>query len=172
MSDSPITDFSNCHGGILRHLDQLGGLPALLAPAAHARRVADETLAFFREAVFEHHADEERELFPTVLAAATAGEEREQVRRLSDMLTREHRQIERLWKSLEPGLKRVAKGQDSELNGKDVALLVEIYTAHARFEEAEFLPLAQRILSRKTNSMEALALSLHLRHAPRVVGYV
>jgi hemerythrin superfamily protein len=172
MSDSPITDFSNCHGGILRHLNNLGGLPTLLDPAAQARRVATEALAFFREAVFEHHADEERELFPAVLHTATAGEEREQVRRLAEMLTREHRQIESLWKSLEPGLKKVAKGHDTDLNAKDVALLVETYTAHARFEEAEFLPLAQGILSRKHNSMEALALSLHLRHAPRVVGYV
>lgn len=172
MNDSPITDFSNCHSGILRHLNDLGGLPALLDPAAQARRVANEALAFFREAVFEHHADEERELFPAVLASAAAGEERDQVRHLSEMLTREHRQIESLWKSLEPGLKKVAKGQDADLNVKDVALLVQTYTAHARFEEAEFLPLAQRILSRKNNSMEALALSLHLRHAPRVVGYV
>lgn len=172
MSDSPITDFSNCHGGILRHLEQLGELPALLEPAAQARRVANEALAFFREAVFEHHADEERELFPIVFATATAGAERQQVRDITDTLTREHRQLENLWKSLEPGLKKVAKGQASDLNIKDVALLVETYTAHARFEEAEFLPLAHTILSRKTNSMDALALSLHLRHAPRVVGYV
>lgn len=171
-ASSPLTDFSNCHSGILQKLDALGGLSALLAPAAQARRVAEQSLAFFRSAVFEHHADEERELFPAVLAAATVGEEREQVRSLAQQLTREHRQIEGLWKSLEPSLKRVAKGQDSELNTRDLALLVEVYTAHARFEESDFLPLAHRILSRNTHGMSALAMSLHFRHAPQVVGYV
>jgi hemerythrin-like domain-containing protein len=173
MTDtSPLTDFSNCHGGILRRLNQLGELPALLTPAAQARRLAQDSLAFFREAVFEHHADEERELFPAVLTAATAGEERERVRHLTELLAREHRQIEGLWKHLEPGLKKVAKGQDSDLDGAEVVRLVQIYTAHAQFEETEFLPLAHTLLARKAHSLQALSLSLHLRHAPQVVGYV
>jgi hypothetical protein len=41
-------------------------LPALLAPAAQARQIASDSLRFFCEAIFEHHRDEERNLFPTV----------------------------------------------------------------------------------------------------------
>lgn len=41
-------------------------LPALLAPAAQARQIASDSLRFFREAIFEHRLDEERDLFPTV----------------------------------------------------------------------------------------------------------
>ena len=94
------------------------------------------------------------------------------VKALADRLTREHRDLESRWKKLEPGLKRVAKGQDSDLDTTALAELVAMYTAHARFEEAEYLPLAHTILSRGRHSMEALALALHLRHSPAVVGYI
>ncbi|MBV5347644.1 hemerythrin domain-containing protein, partial [bacterium] len=61
--NEPIQDFSQCHAGILKKLDMLGELPALLEPAARARDIAEKALEFFREAIFEHHLDEERELF-------------------------------------------------------------------------------------------------------------
>jgi hypothetical protein len=64
----PLTSFSSCHAGIVSHLKTFGELPALLGPAARARKIAEETLAFFQGAVFDHHAEEERGLFPAVLA--------------------------------------------------------------------------------------------------------
>jgi hypothetical protein len=164
--DAPLNTFSNCHAGILRHLADLGDLPVLLAPAQRARRIADDALGFFRAAVFEHHAEEEAELFSAVLKSATAGEERTRVQAITDQLTREHRAIESLWKSLEPGLRQVAKGHDSGLNVVELEQLVQQYSAHAAFEETEFLPLAHQILSRNANHMEALGMSLHMRHLP------
>jgi hemerythrin-like domain-containing protein len=162
---SPVDDFSQCHAGILSHLAALGGLPQLLEPAAQARRVAADAVAFFRDAVYEHHAEEERELFPAVLASATAGEERERVQSIVRALTDEHRRVEATWSRLEPKLKAVAKGHDSDLDGNEVRELVEVYQAHASYEEREFLPLAQQILSRNANHLAALATSLHVRHA-------
>ena len=73
-TDAPLTNFSHCHEGILRRLSALDELPALLAPAARARQVAEQSVEFFREAIFEHHLEEERELFPAVLASAQPGE--------------------------------------------------------------------------------------------------
>lgn len=168
----PLHDFSQCHVGILNRLDQLGALPGLLDAAAQARKTAQDALSFFRVAVFEHHSEEERELFPAVLSSASQGDESSHVKALADRLTREHRDLESRWKKLEPGLKRVAKGQDTDLDTIALAELVALYTAHARFEEAEYLPLAHTILSRGRHSMEALALALHLRHSPAVVGYI
>jgi hemerythrin-like domain-containing protein len=162
--DEPIQDFSQCHAGIVKKLDQLGELVPLLAPAARAREIAEQSLAFFREAIFEHHLDEERELFPAVLAHAEPGAERERVQAMSARLVQEHRQLEALWKSLEAGLKRVAKGQVSDLDGVDVARLVSQYRAHAAFEETDYLPLAQQILGRNDKHMAALGMSLHMRH--------
>lgn len=168
--DEPLTNFSQCHTGILTHLNKLSSLPALLEPAAQARRIASETAEFFRKVIYEHHSEEERELFPAVLASAQRGAERERVQVLVDRLTAEHRQVEAMWTRLEPGLKAVAKGQDSNLDASAVQRLVETYTAHARFEEQEFLPLSQTILGRDGNHMAALGMSLHLRHTlPQVM---
>ena len=170
--DAPISNFTNCHSGILKRLDALDELPALLEPATRARQIAEQSLEFFREAIFEHHLEEERELFPAVIASAQPGEELERVKAMAKRLTEEHRMVEALWKRLEKGLKQVAKGQSTELDIGEVQRLVTEYTAHARYEEAEFLPLSEVILGRNSNHMAALGLSLHMRHAKPVAAYI
>lgn len=167
-SASPVQEFSQCHAGIFRQLDRLGELPQLLAPAAKARETADKALDFFRAAVFEHHLDEERELFPAVLAAAM-DTERAEVTAKVDRLVAEHRELEGMWKRLEGDLKKVAKGNSTEVDVDLINRLVQQYRAHARFEEVEFLPLAQQILGRNSQQMAELGLSLHLRHQPQPV---
>lgn len=171
-TDAPLNNFSDCHAGIVTRLNALNELPALLAPAARARQIAEESLEFFREAIFEHHLEEERELFPAVLASAVPGEEAERVKSMARRLTDEHRAVEKLWKSLEKGLKQVARGHGSELDVADLQRLVVEYQAHASFEETEFLPLAQEILGRNSNHMAALGLSLHMRHVRPIAAYV
>lgn len=170
--NAPIENFSHCHEGIVRHLDTFGELPALLAPANRAREIAEQTLKFFRSAVYDHHAEEERELFPAVLASATKGEERDHVQVMVNQLTAEHRAVEAAWTRLEPELKHVAKGQSNTLNTAAVEDLVRVYKAHAQFEEREFLPLSQTILGRNGNHMAALGLSLHMRHAKHVSAHI
>ena len=161
---TPIDDFSQCHVGIVSHLKRLDELPALLEPAARARHIADETLKFFREAVYEHHQEEEHELFPAVLASAVKGDERDRVQSLINTLTAEHRQVEAAWTQLEPKLKAVAKGRDADLDAAQIGALVQKYLAHARLEEEVFLPLSQTILGRDSNHMAALGMSMHMRH--------
>ena len=100
----------------------------------------------------------------TVLASAAPGEELDLVEAITKRLTQEHRMIEALWKGMESGLKRVAKGQSTDLNVAEIQRLVSEYTAHANYEETEFLPLSEKILSRNSNHMAALSLSLHMRH--------
>ena len=170
--DEPLQNFSNCHAGILSHLNEFGELPALMESATRARRIATETLAFFRDAVREHHSEEERDLFPAVLASAVKGVEHDRVQVMVEQLTSEHRTIEAAWARLEPELKKVAKGQDVALNIAGVDHLVKSYRAHAQYEESEFLPLSHEILGRNSNHMAALGLSLHMRHAPRFSGHI
>ncbi|MBP8286644.1 MAG: hemerythrin domain-containing protein [Rhodoferax sp.] len=167
---APIQDFSQCHAGIVKRLHLLGELPALLAPAERASQIAERSVSFFREAIFEHHLDEERELFPVVLSHAQAGAEHDQVKALIKRLTDEHRQLEALWKRVETGLKKVVKGRFDELNSDEVQRLVTQYLAHAEFEENEFLPLSSTILGRNANHMAALGLSLHMRHSHEPVS--
>ena len=80
-------------------------------PAARARKIARDTLAFFDEVIAEHHAEEERALFPAVRASATAGAERDNMVAIADRLTTEHRQIESQWTRVKPLFKQIAKGQ-------------------------------------------------------------
>lgn len=165
VAEQPLDEFANCHEGILLKLQALDRLPALLGPAAEARRIASDTLAFFDSAVLEHHAEEERELFPAVLASAVAGVERHQVQTLADRLTAEHRAVEAAWQRLKPQLQQIASGRSTSLDDTALAALVSQYADHARYEEQHFLPLSQQILGRNGHHLAALGMSMHLRRA-------
>lgn len=170
----PLHDFSQSHVGILARLEALRALPARLAdPQADPKALREATaelLAFFEDAVIEHHAEEEETLFPAVARSAAPGDESSLVASLANHLTREHRRIETEWRALEPALKRIAQGKPADLDAAALLRLCDIYVAHARFEESTYLPLAARILS--TNDQSALALTLHMRHAvDKVYGH-
>lgn len=171
-SQAPLDSFSRCHAGITRQLEALEGLPELARAAQRARQVAAATEALFRDAVLEHHAEEEKDLFPAVVRSATPGEERAMVETMVQRLTAEHRAVEALWERLRPAVHLTAQSRPAELDGALVQQLVRGYQQHARFEEEHFLPLAATILRRDGNHLAALALSLHLRHAPQPVGYI
>jgi hypothetical protein len=168
----PLAGFSQCHLGITRQLGAFAQLPELHAAAMRAREVAAATVALFEEAVIEHHADEERDLFPAVLRSAIPGEEVAAVAAMVERLTAEHRSIEARWKALSPAVKAAARSKPAQFDAAAVQALVDDYLAHARYEEQHFLPAAQRILGRDNNHMAALGLSLHMRHVPPVVGYI
>lgn len=164
---SPLNDFSNCHVGIVSHLSTLGEIPDLAKAAAQASKIAEETVAFFEAAVFDHHSEEERDLFPTVLANALPGDERDRVQQMVNDLTAEHREIEKLWASIEPELMKLAKGRIADVDEASIQRLVTQYTAHAKLEESDFLPLAEKVLGRKDPKMAELGLALHTRHVFR-----
>lgn len=169
---APLTTFSQCHVGITRQLEALDGLPELTRAAQRAREVATATEALFKGAVLEHHAEEEKDLFPAVLRSAAPGEERVRVEAMVQRLTAEHRAVEAIWERLRPAVHAAAQGRPVELDGALVHQLVRGYLQHARFEEEQFLPLAATILRRDGNHLAALGLSLHLRHAPQPVGHI
>lgn len=165
--EEPLESFANCHQGIISKLDAFGELPALLGPVARACALAQQTTDFFRGTVFDHHREEEKDLFPAVLEAANAGAERTKVKRMVDALVAEHREIESIWRKLEPAVEQLAKGRLAEVDGTALANLVQQYHRHAQLEEERFLPLAHEILGRKDSSMAGLGLALHTRHVVR-----
>lgn len=171
-ADEPLNTFSKCHVGIVTQLQAMAELPALVAAAARARQVAEDSLRVFRHAVLEHHAEEESELFTAVVRSARPGEERESVQAMVNRLTAEHRAMEALWHRIEPAVSAAARGKPADVDAAALGELVRSYAAHARFEEESFLPLAETILGRDGNHMAALGLSLHMRHAPQPVGYI
>jgi Hemerythrin HHE cation binding domain len=139
----PLVGLSHCHGRVVSQLQAFAELPAV---AAQSRKAAANMLALFQFAVYGHHADEENELFPAVLRSAAKGEEAERLQSMVQRLTAEHREIESRWKKLEPLVKSGA--EPSDLDPKAMQDLVQRYMAHALFEEQQFLPIAQAILSR------------------------
>lgn len=169
---APLTNFSQCHAGITKQLEALATLPELAQAAQRAREVAAGAEALFRDAVLEHHAEEERYLFPAVLRSAAAGAERDLVDGMVQQLTAEHRTLESMWSRLQPAVHAVAQGRPAALDAALVGQLVRDYLQHAKFEEEQFLPLAETVLRRNGDHLAALGLALHLRHAPQPVGYI
>jgi hemerythrin-like domain-containing protein len=167
-----IDNFTHTHFGILIQLDRLAELPALLAPAELAKRTADQTLKFFKTGIFEHHAEEERALFPATIRSAKEGKERSTVESMVEVLEAQHRVLESLWRKIEPELKRVAEGGTHHLDKDALTQLVNHYKEHARMEEREFLPLAREILGRNQHHMAALGISLDMLHAPLMMGHI
>lgn len=161
---TPVDDFSDCHVGIIATLQKMNQLPEQVAAAKAARETAHEVFHMFEEIVFNHHFEEEHDLFPAVLASSHPGPERTHVASLIAQLTQEHRDVEAAWGRLRSQVKAASKGAESHFADQDIKELVARYSAHARFEEQNFLPLSQEILGRNSNHLAALGVSLHLRH--------
>ena len=171
-TDSPITNFSHCHIGILHHLDRLSALLQQMGDAKVSKEIAKEGLSYFHLGMKAHHDEEELELFPAVLYSALPGDERIQVTDLIGKLSHEHREMEDAWATLELGLKDIVKGHASCIDHVHFTILIQRYKKHAQEEEAVFLPLAEKILSRNSNHMAALGLSLHMRHVPYLPSHI
>lgn len=172
--DAPLQEFRGAHAGILEGVHGLRELPALAAAMERARGIATATLDLFDQVVLRHHAEEEQDLFDAVLRSCRDAAEREQVNDLVALLTAQHRQVEELWAKLRPVVSRVAAGKApaEAMFGAEVDRLVGLYEQHARREEEEFLPLADRILRRNPNHMAALGVALHVRHTLPPRAYI
>ncbi len=172
-AERPLDNFSDCHQGIMARLDAFAQLPTMAASTPQAGTLAKDTIAFFRSAVIDHHHEEEKDLFPAVLAASELGAEFDQLRAMVDALTAEHRAIESLWAALEPAVDQLAQGHPAApVDAAGVQALVQKYRAHARLEEESFLPLAAQVLGRRDGKMASLGLALHMRHQLRGRGQV
>lgn len=163
-ADTPLQDFSTCHVGFVTVLEAALGLPEMIATAARSRSCAADMLKMFRNSLLAHHDDEERDLFPAVLRIARPGEEANRARAMVEQLTREHREIAKLWKQLEPTVQAIAKGYLPPLDPALLHELVRRFNEHVRSEEDEFLPFAQEVLSRQAGDIAMLGLTLHQRH--------
>jgi len=174
FGDEALASFSRSHASIVEQMNRLQVLPQQLAHRGldeGVRTTAAEIYRFFNDVVLEHHDEEERELFPSLEHSAAPGDEAGLVLSLIARLAREHRELEALWDRLEPAMRRLGRGKPAELDAQVVEQLVSGYLAHARFEEASVLALAQRILT--SGDRSALALGLAMRRMPnRAYGYI
>jgi hemerythrin-like domain-containing protein len=133
-----------CHRETLRMLSRLADVVADLDerdPDQDARATAAEVIRFFSTTARQHHEDEERHIFPALLAGGDPDVVQAVLR-----LQQDHHWMDVDWMELAPLVAAVAAGQD----GYDLAALregIEIFTGltqdHIALEESYIYPAAR-----------------------------
>ena len=140
--DDPLGMLAACH---LRIRDKLATLARLQRHVpengsdSEARAAARGLLKYFDGAAPNHHADEERSLFPRIAARAP------DARPLLEALQNEHRMLDAHWRRLRPLLSGIVAGQRAVLPPRDVRDLLDLYGMHLAREDDVLLPLAQDV---------------------------
>ncbi len=143
----PLEMLAACHGRVQAQCALLRRLvPHVQAHGidAQARDAARGVMRYFDEAAPQHHADEERDLFPALLESM-AGSDPVCLRELTAALSAEHRALEALWRALRDALQRMLDASQAP----DAALVEDFvarYLAHLQREDDELLPMAARLL--------------------------
>ena len=146
--EAPLAMLSACHGRIEQQCSVLRRLVTHLAghgADAAARDAAAGVMRYFDSAALNHHADEERDLFPALLEAMP-GSDAVCLRELTAGLAAEHRELEARWRRVRDTLAPLAAGAATSLPAADAEALVLLYERHIAREEAELLPMAARLL--------------------------
>lgn len=143
--DDPFGMLGACHDRVERMLELLGRLRVHLMKQGcdeEARQAARDVMRYFDIAAPAHHADEERHIFPTLLAA---GELVQEVERLK----RDHIEFEAAWTRVRGSLACVADGSWRGMSMHDEAALssfASIYERHLPLEEQLVFPAARRLI--------------------------
>lgn len=145
--DQPFEMLGACHERVRRSLDLLQRLQAHLATHgadAQARDAARDVLRYFELAAPKHHDDEERHVFPALLAADAAAHG-PLVARLRD----DHRRMAAAWPAAQARLQAVAEGRwaaaDTEPAATAWAAFADLYDAHMAAEDDVAFPAARAL---------------------------
>jgi hemerythrin-like domain-containing protein len=148
--DAPFDMLSACHGRVQRMLDLLerlcGHLPTHGADE-QARQAARDVMRYFDLAGPAHHEDEERHVFPALLAADPlrwSGP----VGRLQE----DHRRMAFEWARLRAALAEVAAGRPTPALEAMAAAFTALYAAHLATEDGEIYPAARALLDAETQA--------------------
>ena len=161
--EAPLEMLAACHGRIRDHCATL--LRVRVHVTAHgadaaASGAAHSVVHYFDRGARDHHADEEQDLFPALIESM-AGSDPVCIRELAESLTAEHRELDRLWGIVRTWLGAVAMGHASAPAPAEIDPFVELYERHAKREEAELFPMAERLLG--TGALAAIGRSMRQR---------
>ncbi len=164
----PLEMLAACHGRVQSQCETLLRLPPHLA--AHgadttAREAAQAVLRYFETSAKHHHADEEEDLFPALLDSAN-GPAHAELPALLEVLVAQHRELEQAWARLRLCLQAVLAGNAGLLDIAEVEDFARRYRAHIDLEEAQLLPLAQRLLA--TGQLDTIGRAMRARRGVRL----
>ena len=148
-TEAPLEMLAACHGRIDQHAALMRRLVAHVATHGadrQARTAAARVVRYFDLAAPDHHADEERDLFPALLESM-AGSDAVCLRELTESLTADHRRLQAGWEALRPALLRLAAGEMAMPDASAVDHWVDACRQHITREDAELLPMAARLLA-------------------------
>ena len=146
----PIEALKACHERLQSQCAALRGLVDQIGdPGCDAQaQQAAGVMRYFDTAARHHHADEEEDLLPRMMAQASMDRGLRLTRLVAD-LAREHHEMDWAWKRLRPVLQEIAAGDRAVLDPRAVNRFAQLYTAHIALEEASVFPLAEMLLSRE-----------------------
>lgn len=150
-----------CHQRIQAHLTELAALAQRIDASGvdpSAQQQAGEIEAFFSNTSRQHHAEEEKTLFPALLASG-----RPDITNAVHALQQDHGWIEEDWIELAPQLRAIASGNNG-YGGPEFQHNVEVFVAlcrsHIALEETVVYPeskanWAQAVAARVTRGAPA-----------------
>ena len=144
--DDPLALLRVCHEKILMHCDLLKGLVTYMTetgPDSEARKTAERITRYFSTSAELHHRDEEEDIFPQINRQSL------KIAELIHVLKKEHKQLEALWETLSPDLKRLPAEGFSEKFTQAANDFCSLYQQHIERENMEFLPLVANSLSQQ-----------------------
>lgn len=147
--DQPIAVLKHCHDRIRKQLTTLNNLLAHLpqhGPNLDAQQAAQAVLNYFEKAAHLHHADEEVDLMPMLIASAE-GADAALLRTLVPDILDDHRQMDAAWSVLKEQLSAIAAGSAATLSVDGVQRFAASYAAHMEKEETQLAPMAKRLFS-------------------------
>ncbi len=147
--DDPLAMLQACHDRIEAHcatLEKLVEYLPLHGCDSAARQAAGNILRYFDTAGLNHHADEERDLFP-LLRASSHGPEAVELAALLESLMAEHRLMEQAWQDIRAGLVAITTALGTTLDKPAVTGFTALYRSHLETENSRLLPLANALLT-------------------------
>ncbi len=141
-----------CHQQMLVHLAKLSELAKQidqLGIDADAQREAGVIEVFFSDTARGHHADEEKNVFPPLLAGSDA-----ELAALVRVLQQDHCWIEEDWLELAPQLRAIASGNnwiDSAEFQHNAEIFLALTRGHIELEEKMIYPEARALKARAMN---------------------
>ncbi len=159
----PLEMLRATHAGIRRQCEALSHLIARLKKQGcdrEAREASAQVIRKLDTVSFHHKEDEEQDLLPRMMAAATRGRGSSLTSMVTDITT-EHRLMQRAWTDLRAELQALAAGDRATLDPLAVDRFVKLYRTHLLMEEAAVYPLAELLLSRE--DLAAMGTQMALR---------